>query len=173
MAAAHDAAHDAARALDWAAQDASNCSIGHATQVFGDRWALLVLRELTFSVDRFETIQAHLAISRRTLADRLEGLLDAGLIERVPYKQPGQRVRHKYALTAAGADLLPVITALREWGDRHRPDTTPPPVQVLHKSCGQPVELQPHCTAGHGAVGWDDVEPAPGPGALALNRMGD
>jgi DNA-binding HxlR family transcriptional regulator len=69
---------------DWAAPDASNCSIGHATQVFGDRWALLVLRELTFGVDRFETIQADLAISRRTLADRLEGLLDAGLIERVP-----------------------------------------------------------------------------------------
>jgi len=173
MAAAHDAAPTDGRALDWAAQDASNCSIGHAAQVFGDRWALLVLRELTFGVDRFETIQAHLAISRRTLADRLEGLLNAGLIERMPYKQPGQRVRHRYALTAAGADVLPVIAALREWGDRHRPDATPPPLQVLHKSCGHPVELQPHCTAGHGAVGWDDVEPAPGPGARALNRVRD
>jgi DNA-binding HxlR family transcriptional regulator len=173
MAAGQDEVPADPQALDWAAQDAGNCSIGHAAQLFGDRWALLVLRELLFGVDRFETIQAHLAISRRTLADRLVGLLAAGLIERVPYKQPGQRMRHKYALTAAGADVIPVITALREWGDRHRPDSTPPPVQILHKSCGQPVELHPNCTAGHGHASWDDVEPAPGPGARALNRPSD
>jgi DNA-binding HxlR family transcriptional regulator len=170
MPAGHDAVPVEPRVFDWAAQDPGNCSIGHATRLFGDRWALLVLRELTFGVDRFETIQAHLAISRRTLADRLDSLLAAGLIERVPYKQPGQRLRHKYSLTAAGADVIPVITALREWGDQHRPDTTPPPVQVVHRDCGQPVELQPHCTAGHGALGWDEVEPAPGPGARPLHR---
>lgn len=122
--------------LEWASQDPTNCSIGLTIDLVGDKWALLILRELVFGVDRFDAVQSHLGISRRTLAERLDALVSNGLVEREPITVAGQRARHRYVLTQAGLELVPVIVALREWGDRHRPDASPPPVALLHAGCG-------------------------------------
>lgn len=154
--------------LDWLALDPSNCSIGYAADLVGDRWSLLLLRELTLGVDRFDELQAHLGISRRTLAERLAALVDAGLVERVPYETVGRRVRHRYVLTPSGADFGPVVTALREWGDKHRPAVGgPPPVRLVHTGCGHDAELLLRCTAGHD-VDWPNAHAEPGPGARRL-----
>jgi DNA-binding HxlR family transcriptional regulator len=163
---------DASPPLEWAAQDPSNCSIGLTIDLVGDKWALLILRELVFGVDRFDAVQAHLGISRRTLAERLDALVTNGLVEREPITVARQRSRHRYVLTPAGMELIPVIVALREWGDRHRPDASPPPVALLHAGCGGSVGIQFRCEHGHDITPPQGIRLARGPGAVPLVAEG-
>ncbi|WP_329138788.1 helix-turn-helix transcriptional regulator [Streptomyces sp. NBC_01476] len=93
------------------------CSIADALGVVGERWTLLVLRELGFGVHRFNDIQTNTGAPRETLALRLRKLEDAGLIERRQYSE--HPPRDEYLLTAAGKEIAPVLTALRQWGERH------------------------------------------------------
>jgi DNA-binding HxlR family transcriptional regulator len=135
----------------WQDVDASQCSIAHAADVVGDRWSLLLLREIALGVDRFDAMQTHLGASRRTMADRLDALVRHGVVERVPHKDPGQRLRHRYRLTAAGEDLRPLLQALGDWGAKHRPDDVGPSVTVSRCGCGAPTRLEFKCTEGHTA----------------------
>lgn len=93
------------------------CSIADALEVVGERWSLLVLRELDFGIHRFKDIQANTGAPRETLALRLRKLEEAGVIERRRYSD--RPPRDEYVLTAAGEELLPVLGLLREWGARH------------------------------------------------------
>jgi DNA-binding HxlR family transcriptional regulator len=93
------------------------CSIADALEVVGERWSLLVLRELSFGVHRFKDIQVNTGTPRETLALRLRKLEEAGIIERRRYCD--RPPRDEYVLTASGRDLAPVLVALREWGERH------------------------------------------------------
>ena len=93
------------------------CSIADALDVVGERWSLLVLRELGFGVHRFKDIQVNTGAPRETLALRLRKLEEAGIIERRRYSD--HPPRDEYLLTEAGQDLAPVLGALREWGERH------------------------------------------------------
>jgi DNA-binding HxlR family transcriptional regulator len=93
------------------------CPIADALEVVGERWSLLVLRELGFGVHRFKDIQVNTGAPRETLALRLRKLEQAGIIERRRYCD--RPPRDEYVLTAAGSDLTPVLIALREWGERH------------------------------------------------------
>ena len=93
------------------------CPIADALEVVGERWSMLVLRELGFGVSRFNDIQVNTGAPRETLALRLRKLEEAGVIERRRYCD--RPPRDEYVLTAAGRDLTPVLTALREWGERH------------------------------------------------------
>jgi DNA-binding HxlR family transcriptional regulator len=93
------------------------CSIADALDVVGERWSLLVLRELAFGVHRFQDIQVNTGAPRETLALRLRKLEETGIIERRRYSD--HPPRDEYLLTAAGRDLAPVLAALREWGERH------------------------------------------------------
>jgi DNA-binding HxlR family transcriptional regulator len=158
--------------LEWAEQDPSNCSIGLTVDLVGDKWALLILRELVFGIDRFDAVQSHLGISRRTLAERLGALVSHGLVVREPITVAGQRSRHRYVLTPAGVELIPVIVALREWGDRHRPEASPPPVALLHAECGGSVSIQFRCEHGHDVDAPQGMRVARGPGAVALVAEG-
>jgi len=138
-----------APAADWASVDVSECSIGHAAGILGDRWALLLLREIALGVDWFDAIQTHLGMSRRTLAERLDSLVAHGVVDRVPHKDPGQRLRHRYQLTQAGRELRPLLQALGDWGAKHRPDDVGPPVTIAACDCGAPLALVLRCAAGH------------------------
>ena len=158
--------------LNWAAQDPSNCSIGLTIDLVGDKWALLILRELVFGVDRFDAVQSHLGISRRTLAERLDALVSHSLVVREPVAVAGQRPRHRYVLTQAGLELIPVIVALREWGDRHRPDASAPPVALLHAECGGAVGIAFRCEHGHDITPPQGIRLARGPGAVDLVAEG-
>lgn len=109
------------------------CSIADALDVVGERWSLLIVRELGFDVRRFKDIQINTGVPRETLALRLRKLENAGVIERRRYSD--RPPRDEYLLTDAGRGLLPVLGALREWGKRHitpvpapaaRPDGPPP-----------------------------------------------
>jgi DNA-binding HxlR family transcriptional regulator len=93
------------------------CSIADALDIVGERWTLLVLRELAFGVTRFKEIQVNTGAPRETLSLRLRKLEDCRLIERRRYCE--HPPRDEYVLTPAGQDLQPVLRSLRQWGERH------------------------------------------------------
>lgn len=91
------------------------CPIDDALTVVGDRWSLLVVREIGFGVTRFNDIARHTGMARDRLASRLRSLETAGIIRREQYNE--RPPRHEYLLTEFGRGLLPVLDALRRWGD--------------------------------------------------------
>jgi len=98
------------------------CAIADALEVVGERWSILVLRELRFGVHRFKDIQTNTGAPRETLALRLRKLEESGVIERRRYCE--RPPRDEYVLAAAGRELAPVLTALRVWGERHAAPVT-------------------------------------------------
>lgn len=150
--------------MEWQDYSTANCGIARGLDLVGRPWALLVIRELFLGVRRFDDMLARLGASRPVLATRLRELADAGIVARVPYREPGQRERHEYRLTERGLELYPILTALREWGDRHAVDSGPA-VVVRHRDCGAPVTLTLRCAAGHDGLTVRDVQAEPGPGA--------
>lgn len=141
----------------------ANCSIAHALDVIGTRSALLIMREAFLGTRRFDDFAHRVGIGEPAAAARLRDLVAAGLLERVPYREPGQRTRYEYELTRKGRDLLPVITALREWGDAWATDEHGPSIRATHHACGAPVRARLRCDAGHDvADGEVDIEPGPG-----------
>ena len=128
---------------------APDCSIDRALQVVSTRSAMLLMREIFYGVTRFDELTARVGISEPVAAARLKELVGAGLLEREPYREPGQRTRHAYRLTEKGADLLPVIVGLMRWGDRWAPAEAGPPVELTHLGCGEPVRAELRCAAGH------------------------
>ena len=93
-----------------------DCAIAQSLGVIGDGWELLIVRDLARGVDRFDLLAESLQISRKVLTERLNGLLDSGVVERTAYQE--RPTRYSYQLTPRGKALLPVLVALQDWGDR-------------------------------------------------------
>lgn len=132
--------------MRWRDIGEQTCSIARTLSVIGDRWTMLVLREAFLRTRRFEDFQAHLGATRHVLADRLQKLVEHGIFERVQYQE--RPPRYEYKLTEKGRDLYPVIVSLVGWGDRWMAGEAGPPIELVHKSCGQqmaPVHVCPHC----------------------------
>jgi DNA-binding HxlR family transcriptional regulator len=125
------------------------CSIASALDVVGNRVALLLLREAFLGTRRFDDFAVRAGVSEPTAARRLADLTEAGLLTRVPYREPGQRVRHEYELTPQGRDMQPVLTALRDWGDRWASGEDGPPLHAVHTTCGTPVRAVLRCERDH------------------------
>ena len=151
--------------MDLRELDSTRCSVARTAALVGDGWTVLILRDLFNGIRRFDDLTGHLHIARNVLTRRLAGLTDAGLVERVPYREPGRRERHEYRLTAAGRDLRPVILAMMEYGDRHLADADGPPMRVEHDGCGAPVHIEVHCAEGHRVEPGTRLRTVPGPGA--------
>jgi DNA-binding HxlR family transcriptional regulator len=125
------------------------CSVARSLAVVGERWALLVVREVALGVRRFADIQAATGAPPAVLSDRLRALVGAGVLETRPYQEPGARARLEYRLTPAGRDLQPVLTALKDWGDIHLSDERGVPVITRHRECDAPVHALLRCENGH------------------------
>ncbi|MEV0429275.1 helix-turn-helix domain-containing protein [Micromonospora sp. NPDC050495] len=149
-------------ALDWSVD---NCTIGRAMEVLGERWTLVVLREVFNGVRRFDDMRVRTGIPRQVLTNRLAMLVEQGVLRREPYREPGSRVRHEYRLTAMGLDLWPVLVAVLGWGDRYLADPDGSPLAVAHRDCGAEVRVTLRCAEGHEVTEPRDVLPRPGPGA--------
>jgi DNA-binding HxlR family transcriptional regulator len=148
--------------------DPANCAIGAAVGIFGERASFLVLREAFNGVRRFDDMQRRTGIPRQVLSGRLARLVAEGLLRKVPYREAGQRSRTEYRLTSKGLDLYPVLVALMQWGDRYAVGPAGPQVLLRHRDCGEPVELQLSCQAGHVLDSAREVIPVPGPGARKI-----
>ncbi|MDQ6811187.1 MAG: helix-turn-helix transcriptional regulator, partial [Actinomycetota bacterium] len=119
------------------------CSIARTLDVAGEWWAPLIVRDVAYGVRRFRAIQEDLGISANVLADRLQTLVAQGILETVVYQQRPRR--HEYRLTEKGADLIPALLALMQWGDRWMWPQARGPVRVTHEQCAHEVRVQVHC----------------------------
>ncbi len=145
----------------WSA--AGVCSLGRALDVLGTRSSLLLLREAAYGTTRFDDFARRVGLGDAATSARLRELVADELLERVPYRDPGQRTREGYELTERGRDLVVALAALMQWGDRWlQPDGAP--VALRHADCGAPVRIEARCADGH-AVGPDELEVELGPGA--------
>ena len=139
------------------------CSVARSLELVGERWTLLIVRNLFFGIRRFDALQANLGLARNVLASRLDKLVDAELVMRVPYSQ--KPLRHEYRLTERGIDLWPVITSLMQWGDRNVPTPGGPPVLLEHRGCGGAVDDHRLCARCGARLDARDVIAHAGPGA--------
>jgi DNA-binding HxlR family transcriptional regulator len=138
-----------------------HCPIARSFEAVGTKSAFVILREAFYGATRFEEFVQRTGLSEPAVAARLRELGDEGLLERVPYRQPGQRVRSGYRLTDKGGELLPVLVAMMRWGDRWLfPHGSR--VQVTHTDCGSPVHAVLRCEAGH-EVALDELDLAQTP----------
>jgi len=122
------------------------CSIARTLDVAGEWWTPLILRDVAYGVQRFAAIQEDLGISANVLADRLDTLVAESILQRSVYQQRPER--HEYRLTDKGADLIPALLALMQWGDRWAWPGGRGPVRVSHDECGHDVRVEvrcPHC----------------------------
>lgn len=116
------------------------CSIAGALEHIGDRWSLLLIRDLFFGLNRFEDLRSSTGIPAATLAARLKHLVESGIVERVPYNERPPRL--EYQLTPKGRDLWKVSVALREWGDRwDASGFGAPSVEMVERDTGRPLVL--------------------------------
>jgi len=141
------------------------CTIARAMEVLGEKWTVVVLREIFNGVRRFADLRERTGIPRQVLTNRLASLVDHGLLRREPYREPGARLRHEYRLTAKGLDLYPVLTAVKEWGDRYLAEPEGPPLEMAHRDCGAEIHVELRCDHGHQVADYRQVVPRPGRGA--------
>jgi DNA-binding HxlR family transcriptional regulator len=142
-----------------------DCSIAQCLEIVGEWWSMLIVRDVFMGVKRFEDFQRRLGISRNILQQRLETLVGAGVLVRIPYSE--HPPRSDYRLTDKGRDLWPVLTAMRQWGDRYAAPNGPP-VQIAHKECGAVAEPVLVCGACNEPVGPRDFKAVAGPGRVGL-----
>lgn len=149
-------------ALAWSVD---NCTLGRAMAILGERWTVVVLREVFLGVRRFDDIRRHAGIPRQVLSNRLATLVAEGILRREPYQPEGSRVRHEYRLTDKGLELQPILLAISHWGDRHLADPGGPPTVFVHRGeCEEPVHVEVRCAAGHRIEDPRQVATRPGPG---------
>ena len=143
------------------------CSISRSLALLGDRWTLAIVKQAFARTRRFEEFLSALGISRALLSDRLNRLVAAGALERLPYES--NRVRHEYRLTDTGLALYPILQALRAWGDQH----LAPQVcrsSIATAGVGEQATVEVTCSECHQPLSARDVEVHPGPGLVPNSR---
>ena len=148
-------------ALNWSVD---NCTISRAMAILGEKWTIVVLREVFSGIRRFDDMRVRTGIPRQVLTNRLAALVKHGVLRREPYQEPGARIRHEYRLTEKGFDIYPVLIAVAEWGNRYLADPEGPPIEYAHRDCGAEVRIQMSCAEGHTITEKRAVAPRPGPG---------
>lgn len=124
-----------------------HCPIEKTMALIGAKSAMLIMREAYYGTTRFDDFWRRVGVTKAAASARLSDLVEAGLLERRPYQEPGQRVRDEYVLTQAGRDFMPVVWALFEWGRRHVPNDSP--LRLAHAGCGADATVEIRCEEGH------------------------
>ncbi|HVW44601.1 MAG TPA: helix-turn-helix domain-containing protein [Amycolatopsis sp.] len=138
------------------------CSIARTTDVIGEPWSPLVLRDVFAGVHRFDQIQADLGISRKVLTERLNHLVEQGVLERRAYDG---RPRFEYHLTDKGTELVDLLMVMTRWGDRWLAGEAGPPVLYRHHACGEISGVDLRCARCGEPMHARDVDLLPGPGS--------
>ncbi|MDD1522995.1 transcriptional regulator [Bradyrhizobium sp. WBAH42] len=139
-----------------------NCSVARTLDIVSDAWAFLIIREAFFGTQTFEAFRSALGIPRATLTDRLKKLTQLGIFRQVA---PGSSQRKEYRLTKMGFDLYPSFIALMQFGDRWLSKGKPPPLTLVHATCGcesHPIVTCSHCGE---SISARDAKYRDGPGA--------
>jgi DNA-binding HxlR family transcriptional regulator len=139
------------------------CSVAGALEVVGERWSLLIVRNVLLGLRRFDEIQENLGIARNVLHKRLIRLVDQGVLEKRLYQE--HPPRHEYRLTEKGLDLWPTMVALMQWGDRYAVPAGGPAVLLEHRGCGGAVDEHRVCKECGTRLSVREARAIPGPGA--------
>jgi DNA-binding HxlR family transcriptional regulator len=122
--------------------------LGVTLSIVGERWALMIVREVSLGLRRFDELQAATGAARGIVSDRLRRLTEADILVTRTYQMPGSRARTEYVLTDAGLDLIPLLAAISDWGARHLPGESTRDVDYRHVACGGRVTAQLVCECG-------------------------
>lgn len=141
------------------------CSIAAALTVLGEKWSLLVVRELALGVHRFDQIQRNTGAPRDILASRLRRLEESGVLEKRPYQE--RPLRHSYHLTESGSELRPILLSLSQWGEKWTDQVNA--VDWVH-TCGEVVDVTHTCKACGDEVTGLDLRPRLRTAATAAGR---
>jgi DNA-binding HxlR family transcriptional regulator len=145
--------------------ETQSCPLARSLEIVGERWTLLILRDLFFGVRRFGELQARLDIPRAVLSARLATLVEHGLVERRPYR-PGRDELH---LTERAQELWPIVHGLMQWGERHL--VADGPLRLFaHAECGTPLTADGRCPRCDVEPAPADIETRPGPGKPPVLR---
>lgn len=146
-----------------------NCSIARSLDLIGEWWTLLIVREAMWGSQRFGEFEANLGIAPNVLSQRLDKLVQGGVLEVTASSQSGRALA--YRLTDKGRDLFPVIVALAQWGDKHAAAPHGPPVRIVERATGRAIApLAPHSARTGQPLHPRDVAVVAGPGATAADR---
>ena len=139
------------------------CSIARTLEVLGERWTLLVIRDVFDGRRRFDQIQDNLGVARNVLSNRLARLVEEDILEKRPDQE--RPPRYDYFLTEQGLDLWPVMSSMMYWGDRYRSEPEGPPMLIRHKVCGGLVDDRGSCVKCGERLGARDAYSEYAPGA--------
>ncbi|HEY5192514.1 MAG TPA: helix-turn-helix domain-containing protein [Solirubrobacteraceae bacterium] len=140
-----------------------NCSIAGALSIVGERWTLLIMRDVLLGRRRFADIKRSIGVASNILTDRLEMLVEHELLRRKLYSEHPES--YEYVPTRKGVELNPVIIALMQWGDRYAAPEAGPPRVPVHTTCGHDANPQMHCGHCGETIQSGDLRLRPGPGA--------
>ena len=150
--------------------DLENCGIRRALDVLGEKWTLLILREAIYGLRRFDDFARALQCGRGILSSRLKTLVQARILEKRSYVEPGNRQRPEYFLTDKGRDLYPAMLALSQWSDRWDLPKAGPAARVVDKETKRAVSVVMTSRTDVGNLTMSDILIRPGPGAKRLSQ---
>jgi DNA-binding HxlR family transcriptional regulator len=140
--------------------EGQNCSIARALEVVGERWTLLIVRDAFLGLRRFDEFQESLGIARNVLTDRLNRLVEEGILERARYSERPER--YEYRLTPKGRELNIVLAGLRQWGDEYLSEKPP---RLMRRKADRKAVVAALVPKGTDVLRHDEVETVPAPGA--------
>jgi DNA-binding HxlR family transcriptional regulator len=144
-----------------------NCAIARTSAVVGERWVWMILRQAFNGARRFEEYQRGIGLARNILVDKMTMLIEQGILERRTMPEAGGR--SEYRLTAKGRALFPAYLALMQWGNEWT-GLPAPPVELLHKPCGQRTTPEVVCSHCGERIVARDTEPVVGKGLFTNAR---
>jgi DNA-binding HxlR family transcriptional regulator len=142
-----------------------NCSIARPLSVLGERWTMLILRDLFLGRRRFDEFQISLGVATNVLSARLTTLNEDGIVERRRYSEHPERF--EYLLTEKGRDLQPILLALLAWGERYTAEKGAP-LEIVHED--HAFHMVPTCSVCGEPIDTHNVHIRPGPGANEEQR---
>jgi DNA-binding HxlR family transcriptional regulator len=145
------------------------CAIARSAGIVGERWVWVILRQAFNGARRFEDFQRGIGLARNVLTERLNWLVQHGILERRRYAEHATRDLNEYRLTAKGRALFPVYVALMQWGNEWT-GLAAPPVDLLHKPCGHRVSVRVVCSECGQDINARDTEPVVGRGLIMAGR---
>ncbi len=149
--------------------DHMNCSLAQTLAVIGERWTLLILRDVFCGLRRFNQFEHSLGVSKNILTSRLNRLVNEGILQK---RAAADSAHPEYVLTAKGLDLQPILISMTHWGDKHRPHEDGARVVFVERASGQPIRSMSAVSEDGRMLRARDLKARAGP-ALAASQSHD
>lgn len=127
--------------MDWKQIDTTNCGIKVCSELLGDKWVLLILRDIHLGVTKFQDLQNHLGASSTIVANRLKKLTEFGLLNKVEYRVQGARAHYEYQLTEKGQAASVLLIAMSQFGYDFLVAPESRLTKVINKETGESLRL--------------------------------